>query len=447
MIPAVKTVLVLLIVCCISALQATTIKGQILPSKEGEMPTKIYFKSFTLSNTYLLDSATLNNYGSFELNINVNNPTLYYIISGKNRYKILLTPNESELRVTLQNQSKDKLTFENSKENDAYKAFKQAADLYDREIFEIYKSDLNIDSTNTLLRFTLKGLARNINQIQSYFPNTHAELVLSKTKQFTLSPEIETSNNLRLFIKNNFLTSLPFENEYLLEEPTFDDVYMGFVANLLDTSSSEILSFLDWLDNKKNVPEKVYRYCQRQLFQFYIISQNEKALSVFLSKAMSNPRNAENILLITQMREVNEIMPGKVVNEIIGIDQLGKTQRLSEISKKAKLTLLFFWEPSCKHCLEAIPRVKLLYNLYSKKGLQVFGYSATDEVDKWKQFLSLEKINWISTIADSTDKGKSPSSSYFVMYTPTYILINSKGEIVHRFMTIKEIEQIIKSQL
>ena len=186
------------------------------------------------------------------------------------------------------------------------------------------------------------------------------------------------------------------------------------------------------------MPEKVYRYCQRQLFQFYIISQNEKALSVFLSKAMSNPRNAENILLITQMREVNEI---------IGIDQLGKTQRLSEISKKAKLTLLFFWEPSCKHCLEAIPRVKLLYNLYSKKGLQVFGYSATDEVDKWKQFLSLEKINWISTIADSTDKGKSPSSSYFVMYTPTYILINSKGEIVHRFMTIKEIEQIIKSQL
>jgi hypothetical protein len=284
MIPAVKTVLVLLIVCCISALQATTIKGQILPSKEGEMPTKIYFKSFTLSNTYLLDSATLNNYGSFELNINVNNPTLYYIISGKNRYKILLTPNESELRVTLQNQSKDKLTFENSKENDAYKAFKQAADLYDREIFEIYKSDLNIDSTNTLLRFTLKGLARNINQIQSYFPNTHAELVLSKTKQFTLSPEIETSNNLRLFIKNNFLTSLPFENEYLLEEPTFDDVYMGYVANLLDTSSSEILSFLDWLDNKKMCQKKYTAIVNDNSFNFISFHKTKKHYLFFYQR-------------------------------------------------------------------------------------------------------------------------------------------------------------------
>lgn len=446
MISRLKIFLLFIFSWCFFASQAVTIKGQILPSKEGDMPKKIFFKSFTLSNTYFLDSASINDYGSFELNIDIKNPSLYYIIAGKYRYKILLTPNEPDLRITLQYQSKDKLTIENSKENDAYKAYKQASDFYDREIFEIYKSDLNTDSTNTLLRSSLKGLARNLNQIQNYYKNTFAQEVLCKTKQFALSHEVDTSNNLRLFIKNNFLSTLPFENEYLLEEPTFDDVYMGYVANLLDTSTSEILAFLDFLD-KKNVPEKVYRYCQRQLFQFYIISQNEKALDVFLSKAMSNPKNAENIVLMTQMREVNEIMPGKVVKEIKGIDPLGKTQRLSEVSKKTKLTLLFFWEPSCKHCLEAIPRVKLLYDLYSKKGLQVFGYSATDEVDKWKQFLFQENINWVSTVADSTDKGKSPSSSYFVMFTPTYVLINNKGEIVHRFVTIKEIEQIIKKEL
>ena len=106
--------------------------------------------------------------------------------------------------------------------------------------------------------------------------------------------------------------------------------------------------------------------------------------------------------------------------------------------------MLVFWESECQHCRKAMPELKRLYQLYHEKGLEVFAASLDSEKPKWEQFINNNQLNWNNIILPPKS---SAHSDYFIQFTPTIVLIDNSGKIIHRFIDVEDLDKSIASIL
>lgn len=102
-------------------------------------------------------------------------------------------------------------------------------------------------------------------------------------------------------------------------------------------------------------------------------------------------------------------------------------QTVSIESLKGKATLLMFWASWCGVCRKEMPNVKTLYKLQKEK-LQVVAIGFADPEKNIRGYVKANKDNFPFPVA--YDVGDKVSSAYRVRGTPTFFLLNQKGEIV-----------------
>lgn len=122
-------------------------------------------------------------------------------------------------------------------------------------------------------------------------------------------------------------------------------------------------------------------------------------------------------------------------------------------SIKADYLILLFWDVDCGHCQKEVPKILELYHdlLQEKKDIQVFSVYTQNEFDKYKRYITENKLDWINVydgvhINNLKDK-------YDVVTTPViYILdknkvIKAKGigsESIRSIITQMEREYAVK---
>lgn len=85
---------------------------------------------------------------------------------------------------------------------------------------------------------------------------------------------------------------------------------------------------------------------------------------------------------------------GEIGPNIILPDSNGVWQSMYDV--KSKYTLVVIWEATCGHCKKELPKLNDLYKKWKDKGLEVYGVHNNLEVDKWKKFLSDNKIEFMN---------------------------------------------------
>lgn len=107
--------------------------------------------------------------------------------------------------------------------------------------------------------------------------------------------------------------------------------------------------------------------------------------------------------------------------ELSNID--GNHHRLSDY--KGKYLLLDFWSRSCGHCIESLPEMKILSDMWKEK-VTFIGINIDDE-KSWKEFSQRKNIKWIDL---NDPKG---AFGLYIRYkangTPFYVLVTPDGKI------------------
>ncbi len=94
---------------------------------------------------------------------------------------------------------------------------------------------------------------------------------------------------------------------------------------------------------------------------------------------------------------------------------------------KNNLVLLEFWFPYCSGCLESIPHLNEIQDIYSRKGLKIYGIEYT----KFKGNGLAEYIEKHNVKYPVLHSGKLVKSWYGVYIAPSFFLIDKKGTIVY----------------
>lgn len=145
----------------------------------------------------------------------------------------------------------------------------------------------------------------------------------------------------------------------------------------------------------------------------------------------------------------NEDFQNIRIKEGFGFPMLDlKNQELKDEKIKlpnAKYTLIDYWFSSCKPCLESFPKLKEIYEKYNSKGFEIQGISIdrTKNIPKWKDRILEYELNWKQYLDENGVEAQKDKIWRF----PTTFLLNEKGEIIRKYISIEELELFLQENL
>jgi len=136
-------------------------------------------------------------------------------------------------------------------------------------------------------------------------------------------------------------------------------------------------------------------------------------------------------------------------------DTTGKIVSLYGIS--APYTFVIFWDPSCGHCKEEVPRVDSIYRAKWKAlGVKVYNVDVKDNsVEEYKKFIQDKKLpsDWIFTYQPKEVRDQEAANSqpnfrqlYDVYKTPTMYLLDEEKHIIAKQLGILQFDDLITAK-
>jgi len=136
------------------------------------------------------------------------------------------------------------------------------------------------------------------------------------------------------------------------------------------------------------------------------------------------------------------------------VDTLDKPAPLYNI--QSDFTVICFWDPTCSHCKETVPKVDSIYQArWKKEGVSVYGVMVDGGKDLWKQFISDHQLNgWIHVYqlpsqqsADEAAGKPSYRQLYDVYQTPVLYLLDKNKNIIAKKLTYLQLNEVIDLKL
>jgi peroxiredoxin len=117
-----------------------------------------------------------------------------------------------------------------------------------------------------------------------------------------------------------------------------------------------------------------------------------------------------------------------------------KAFKISEL--EAKYTVVFFYSPTCSHCIATMPKVKKFYESYKERGVKVLAISVRESGTVWKDFIANQGISDFINGWEAKDEGFY-YYKYDVTIFPTVYVLNEKKQIIGRKLAGEELGNFI----
>jgi len=377
---AIFTLFTILITSC-GTNESFTIKGKLSNSAEGT----IILQELKSTDKIILDSAKINKDGSFTLKGKNNKPAFYSIYLAKNNDITLVISPGNELFII--------------------------ADAKDLPHTYVVKGPKNAElswALNKKLNETLKKVSklgqtyedslgsRNILKIRAKLDSTY-KVIEADQKTFT-----------KEFIRKNVHSLVSIMALYQ---------QIGPKRSVLNpTEDFEIFKMVD---------------------SVMYISFPEADAVISLHNVMKDLSDVQMAKIATEKRTAI----GAIAPEIALPSVKGDSVRLS--STRGKYTLLDFWASWCEPCRTENPLLINTYWRYKYAGFEVFQVSLDRNKEAWLNAVQSDKLFWINVC--DLKMWNSPTAILFgVESIPTNFLLDTKGKIVAKNLTIVELNAKLK---
>ncbi len=262
------------------------------------------------------------------------------------------------------------------------------------------------------------------------------------------------------YYKSHFWDGVSFMDSRVIRTPFFLPRLEQYYRNLMPQEPDSIIKDIDYkLLLARNAPE-MYKFLLNWLTDEYINPKYMGQDAVFVhlfnkyhSKGMSpwlNEKQMETISRRAYMQMANLL--GEKAADLNMVDTAGKPTSL--YSLQADYTVVIFWDPSCGHCKEEVPKIDSVYKAsWKKKNVKVFGVlSENDKVSDWIKFINQKNLQeWTHVYetkeaAEAIKASQSPSYKqlYDVISTPTIYLLDQEKRIVGKKLNWSQLNDLMQ---
>ena len=366
------------------------------------------------------------------------------------------------------------IVFTGSPENKTFQDYTAYMNSHGREITEL-QSGLGMAKTkndSAVIREKIKKLNEEVKaereKIEKSDPNSLLTMLLLALKE-PVVPPIPTLSNGRpdstfayRYYKEHYWDYVSWTDDRLIRtpilEPKLDHYYKDLVPPQPDSINLEVDHML--LFSRAN--KDMFKFLLVYFTQKYVNPEymGQDAVFIHLFEKYINTGQAD--FFTEKYRKFVDDRAYSIMANLIGqpaanlemTDSLGKVRTLYEIP--ANFVLVCFWDPTCSHCKETIPKLDSIYQAKWKyQGLQIFSVMVDGGQENWRSFIRAHNLgDWINVYQTTAQHDAVVAAGrpdyrqlYDVYQTPVLYLLDKEKRIVAKKLTYQQVDEILNLKL
>ena len=328
-----------------------------------------------------------------------------------------------------------------------------------------FDSTFNIHEVNDIKKLTNDLEEKYANLYNASFKNepltkemeyifkTHTQASILGLKQaflYNFNPSEVTSLNLEHkvglntneFLNDTLLVNLNSSYFESYIENSLNFYYLKtFITN--DNADTNTQNSVNIIENAKQYSRPVKNYL---LFRNLIYNIKSHGPNFFtdsiINKLIEDKKISpeRNQMLSDVKKEFYHLLPGKPAPDLRGVSQNGEVITLKDL--KGKVVFIDIWATWCAPCIETLPHVLELENLFINNKDVVFLFLSNDsEEKKWKEYLT-EHPEFKGIQLRSREEDRPFEELWKVSGIPRYILVDKQGNIIDAFARNNSYEKL-----
>lgn len=278
------------------------------------------------------------------------------------------------------------------------------------------------------------------------------------SKPVTLSDSTTNYN----YYKKHYWDGITFMDDRIIRTPFFLPKVERYFREVLPPVSDSIIKEADYLLLLARTNDEMYKFLLNWLTDEYIYPKYMGQDAVFVhlfekyhSQGISKWLNEKQMTTISNrayMLMANLI--GEKAADLNMVDSTGKPNHLYDLN--AEYTVVCFWDPTCGHCREQVPRLDSFYEAkWKKEGVKIYAVLTENEKEKWLQFIKEKNLKeWTHVYqTDETKKADEAAQKpgfrqlYDVTQTPTIYLLDKDKRIIGKKLTVDQIDDLLQVKI
>lgn len=369
------------------------------------------------------------------------------------------------------------IQFVNSNDNTLFNAYQQFMSSKGREIQETRQQMplAKTKSDSTALFSKMGKLDSAINKYREDFvkknPNNILSAFLIAMREPVMPAHLKQPKNRQdslsafYYFRDHFWDGVNFYDGRLAYTTFFDEKMDKYMNELMVPDPDSVNKDLDYMLGFASINTEMQRYLLLKFVNRYL---NQKYMwedavyanlyeKHFAQKTYPWLTEAGRKMIDDRYFSVVSNIMGKPASEIELPDTANVTRSLYSDSS-AKYTIVAFWDPTCGHCKEVMPRLDSFYkNKWKTAGLKVYAVAReTDGTRKdWLKFISDHQLQEWTNVYYSKEAEKALITSgipgysqlYDVQTFPTLYLLDKEKRIVAKKFSLEQSDEILQARM
>jgi hypothetical protein len=264
------------------------------------------------------------------------------------------------------------------------------------------------------------------------------------------------------YYKSHYWDDVTFTDERLVRTPIFepklDKYFKDLVAPVADSINKEV----DWMLLYSRTNKEMFQYLMVHFVQKYINPEymGQDAVFVHIFEKFINTGEAE--FFTEKYRKIINDRAYSLMANLIGqpaanlemVDTSDKSQPLYNVD--ARFIVVCFWDPTCSHCKEEVPKLDSIYEAkWKQEGVKMYGVLVDGGQENWRKFIRDHNLkDWLHVYqtkaqndADIAANKPGYKQLFDVYQTPTLFLLDKDKRIIAKKLTYQQFDEVINLKL
>lgn len=390
------------------------------------------------------------------------------VFPGKNFTADFFIDKEQVISITADSANLEKMIVTGSKENVLFQQYQKAVSSRGKQLQE-ERMAYNASKTQADSALHEANYTKYNNELNDYResiiknqPNSMMAVLLNAMKEppflsktpVTHQDSVDNYN----YYKAHYWDGITFMDERVIRTPFFLPKLERYYREVMPQNSDSIIKDVDYkLLLARNAPE-MYKFLLNWLTDEYINPKymGQDAIFVHLfekyhSKGLSSWLNEKQMEAITRrayMQMANLI--GEKAANLEMVDSMQKPANLYDLN--ADYTVVVFWDPTCGHCKEELPRIDSVYRAtWKANNVKIYAVLTENLKTEWVNYIKEHNIGDWTHVYETKEMAEAVKSSqrpgfrqlYDVIMTPTLYLLDKDKRIIGKKLTWKQLNDLL----
>ena len=364
-----------------------------------------------------------------------------------------------------------KLRYEGSSDNTIFGDYQKKSFEIGTKISAIRKQMGNADAASqATLQQQITDLSKEMQTYRDGLQTQYPKHLLTAIFNLLKDPEIPSGDKhpggkydslyAYQFYKNHYWDGVRFTDDRLIRTPVLQGKFDRYYDEILPQQSDSLIGYADKMLQASKPNEEMYKYVLSSLTDKYVnpkyMGQDAVFVHLFEKYYMTgeadgwmNEKYKKFIFDRGYSMMANVI--GKKAAELPMVDTLGKAFSLYAV--QAPFTVVCFWDPTCGHCKEEVPKMDSIFQAkWNKEGVKLIGVMTDGGKQNWLNYIREHNLKgWIHVYQTEETKDRIYKANqpgyrqlYDVYQTPMVYLLDKDKNIIAKKLTYLQVNDFIE---